>query len=81
MYTIITRNNCTYCDKAKDMLKNKRIPFTTYNVEEASSKWVLSLMVKADLKQVPQVFSTDGSLIGGFRELESLMQHVGSKEY
>jgi len=80
MYTIITRNNCKYCDKAKAMLKNKGISFTTYNVEEASSRWVLSLMKEASIKTVPQVFATDGGLIGGYRDLESLMEFVGGDQ-
>jgi len=81
MYTMITRNNCKYCDKAKAMLKNKGINFTIYNVEEASSRWVLSLMKEAGIKTVPQTFATDGSLIGGYRELESLVEFVGGTEY
>ena len=81
MYTMITRNNCKYCDKAKAMLKSKGINFTTYNVEETSSRWVLSLMKAASIKTVPQIFSTDGSLIGGYRDLEDKMEFVGGKEY
>jgi glutaredoxin len=81
MYTIITRNNCKYCDKAKTMLADKKIQYVTYNIEETSSKWLLSLMVKANLKHVPQVFASDGGDIGGFRELESKMTFIGNKEY
>ena len=81
MYTMITRNDCKYGDKAKAMLKEKGINFTTYNVEEASSRWVLSLMKEANIKTVPQVFSTDGSLIGGYRDLETKMDFLGGKEY
>ena len=81
MYTVITRNDCKYCDKAKAMLNDKRIPYVTYNIEETSSKWLLSLMVKSNLKHVPQVFANDGSHIGGFRELESKMTFIGKKEY
>tara|TARA_R110001632_G_scaffold70432_1_gene164047 strand:+ start:37 stop:285 length:249 start_codon:yes stop_codon:yes gene_type:complete len=82
MYTIITRNNCKYCDKAKAMLDLDKIPYTTYNVEEPSSRWVLSLMKEANIKTVPQVFATDGNLIGGFRELETLMGFINiGKEY
>ena len=32
MYTIITRNNCKYCDKAKALLKDRGINYTTYNI-------------------------------------------------
>jgi glutaredoxin len=81
MYTIITRNNCKYCDMAKTMLKNHGINFTTYNIEEASSKWVLSLLKEASIKTVPQVFATDGSFIGGYRDLETKMEYVSKKEY
>tara|TARA_R110002124_G_scaffold102428_1_gene250561 strand:+ start:1114 stop:1359 length:246 start_codon:yes stop_codon:yes gene_type:complete len=81
MYTIITRNNCNYCDKAKALLKDRGINYTTYNIEEGSSKWVLSLMKEASIKTVPQVFATNGSLIGGYRELESLSEFISKKEY
>jgi glutaredoxin len=81
MYTMITRNNCKYCDKAKALLKSKNINFTTYNVEEGSSKWVLSLMKEANIKTVPQIFASNGSLVGGYRDLESLVEFIGGKEY
>ena len=81
MYTIITRNNCKYCDKAKALLKTNGINFTTYNIEEGSSKWILSLMLKADIKTVPQVFASSGNLIGGYSELSELMESINPKEY
>jgi glutaredoxin len=81
MYTMITRNDCKYCDKAKALLKSKNINFTTYNVEEGSSKWVLSLMKEANIKTVPQIFASNGSLVGGYRDLESLVEFIGGKEY
>lgn len=79
MYTVITRNNCKYCDKAKAMLDLDKIPYVTYNVEEPSSRWVLSLMKEANIKTVPQVFAHDGNLVGGFRELETLMGFINNK--
>ena len=81
MYTIITRNNCNYCDKAKALLKDRGINYTTYNIEEGSSKWVLSLMKEANIKTVPQIFASNGSLVGGYRDLESLVEFIGGKEY
>ena len=81
MYTMITRNDCKYCDKAKALLKSKNIHFTTYNIEEGSSKWVLSLMKEANIKTVPQIFASNGSLVGGYRDLESLVDFIGGKEY
>lgn len=81
MYTIITRDDCKYCDKVKDMLNLDKIPYVTYNIEEFSSRWVLSLMKEAKIMTVPQVFATDGGLIGGWRELESLMKFISKEEY
>lgn len=80
MYTVITRNDCKYCDKAKAMLDMDKIPYVTYNVEEPSSRWVLSLMKEANIKTVPQIFAHDGSLIGGFRELETKMDFISPKK-
>jgi glutaredoxin len=80
MYTIITRNNCKYCDLAKVAMKTAGFSFTTYNIEEGSSKWVLSLLKEANIKTVPQVFATDGKLIGGWRELEHLLDYTGVKK-
>ena len=80
MYTIITRDDCKYCDKVKDMLNLDKIPYVTYNIEEFSSRWVLSLMKEAKIMTVPQVFATDGGLIGGFRELEEFMGFISKAE-
>lgn len=79
MYTIITRNDCKYCDKAKDMLDLDKINYVVFNIESPTNKWVLSLMKEANIKTVPQVFATDGSLIGGFRELETKMGFINNK--
>ena len=81
MYTMITRHDCKYCDKSKKMLDQEGIPYVVYNIENRASKWVLTLMKAAGIKTVPQTFSTDGNLVGGFRELETLMGTLSEKEY
>ena len=79
MYTIITRNDCKYCDKVKDMLDLDKVNYVVFNIESPTNKWVLSLMKEANIKTVPQIFSVDGNLIGGFRELETLMGFINNK--
>lgn len=69
MWVIIARNNCQFCEDAKTFLKGKGIYYTTYNVQERSSKWVLSLIKKAGLTTVPQIFDNEGNHIGGYIEL------------
>ena len=74
MYTIITRDQCNFCDVAKAMLKTKGFPYVEYNVQSASSRWVLTLLKKTDLTTVPQVFDSKGDLIGGCTELKDKLK-------
>ena len=70
MYTVITRNQCNFCDTAKALLKGAGQGYAEYNVQSDSSKWVLTLMKQAGLKTVPQIFSSSGTHIGGYTELQ-----------
>ena len=74
MYTIITRDKCNFCDAAKAMLKGSGFPYTEYNVQSQSSRWVLSLVKKAGLTTVPQIFDPSGNYIGGYTELKAKME-------
>ena len=69
MYVVITRDQCNFCDQAKALLKGANLPYTEYNVQSGSSKWLLTLMKKADMRTVPQVFKPDGTHVGGYTEL------------
>jgi len=80
MYTVITRNQCNFCDTAKALLKGAGQGYTEYNVQSDSSKWVLTLMRQAGLKTVPQIFSSDGTHIGGYTELKQLIGNVEGSE-
>ena len=81
MYTIITRNQCNFCDSAKALLEGASLPYTTYNVQTSSSKWVLSLLKMTDLTTVPQIFKPDGTHIGGYTELKELLDVSSKKEF
>ena len=70
MYTIISREQCNFCDLAKVMMANKGIGYVEYNVHSTSSKWVLTLLKKTNLTTVPQIFDESGKLIGGYTELK-----------
>ena len=79
MYTIITRDQCNFCDSAKGLLKEAKQGYTEYNVQSDSSRWVLSLIKQAGHKTVPQIFSSDGTYIGGYTELKQLMGKIESE--
>jgi glutaredoxin len=81
MYTIITRDQCNFCDTAKALLKGANLPYTEYNVQSPSSKWVLSLLKMTPLTTVPQIFKPDGTHIGGYTELKELLDGSSTKEF
>ena len=70
MWIVITRDQCNFCDTAKALLKGKGYSYTEYNVQSPSSKWILTLIKKANMTTVPQIFAPDGTHIGGYTELK-----------
>ena len=73
MYTIITRDNCSFCDMAKTMLRDSNVAYTEYNVQSGSSQWVLTLIKQAKHTTVPQIFASDGCHLGGYAELKNFI--------
>ena len=67
MYTVITRDNCPYCVKAKEALSGASLAYQEYNVQH--DKWMLTLIKQAGHKTVPQIYSPTGDYIGGYTEL------------
>ena len=50
MYTVISRNQCVFCDKAKALLNTNHIGYVEYNIQSPSSKWLLHLFKEANIK-------------------------------
>ena len=73
MYTMITRDQCNFCDAVKALLKGANLPYTEYNVQSPSSKWVLTLLKQANHRTVPQIFNHEGDHIGGYTELKQVL--------
>ena len=81
MYVIITRDQCNFCDDAKALLKGNGLPYTEYNIQTASSKWLLYLLKRSSITTVPQIFNTKGTYIGGYTELKEWLDDKGQKEF
>jgi glutaredoxin len=79
MYTIITRDNCNFCGEAKALLIASKQGYKEYNIQSDSSSWVLTLIKQAGHNSVPQIFSSDGTHIGGYSELKRLMGKIESE--
>jgi len=73
MWIVSSTDRCTYCTKAKELLRKHGLPYTEYNMTSSSSRWVLTLLNLAQLKTVPQVFNMNGTHVGGYTELKEYL--------
>ena len=68
MYIVLGRPECPFCDKAKELLEAKNLPFVYVDVLDPSqSSWVKWLKAN-DIKTVPQVFKL---MPGGYENLKA----------
>lgn len=67
-----SKYNCTYCDQAKALLKQKGIPFEERKIGDGYSREDL-LEAVPTARTVPQIF-LDNTLIGGYTELRQHLQ-------
>jgi glutaredoxin len=71
MFTVYTKDNCTYCDQAKNLLQSKGLPFQTLKLgEHVTRDELLKLIPTA--RTMPQIVKDD-VVIGGFKELRELL--------
>lgn len=85
MWTILSRPNCPWCDKAAELIheRDEEAFIQYYDVTKEENKWLRYLMLKAGTPTVPQVFDTEGQYIGGHTELVNHFfkgQYSGSTE-
>jgi len=70
MFYIITREDCLWCDRAKEALNNRGEPYEAFLYTEHAM--VRKLMIKSGIKTVPQIWYDD-QYIGGCTELFSYL--------
>lgn len=78
MYVIISRDQCNFCDTAKELMKVHGINYVEYNIQSTSSQWLLHLLKRSSITTVPQIFNSAGSHIGGYTELKEYLEHETS---
>jgi glutaredoxin len=72
MFTVYTKDNCTYCDQAKQLLTSKGIPYIAIKVGEGISREELLAKIPS-ARTMPQIVKSDDTsslYIGGFMELK-----------
>lgn len=67
-----SKNQCPFCDQAKNLLRSKNIEFEERNV---SKDWTKEQLLEAvpTARTLPQIF-LDDNYIGGFTELRKHLQ-------
>lgn len=66
MYYMISKPDCTWCDKVKELFKQQNEDVVVYDYQE--HPMIVKLMFEAALKTVPQVWY-NGTHIGGYEDL------------
>jgi glutaredoxin len=66
--------NCSYCDQAKALLKQKGIVFEERKIGDGYTREEL-LEAVPTARTVPQIF-LDEELVGGFTELKKRLENV-----
>ena len=69
--TVYTKNLCSFCSAAKQLLKSKNFPFDEVNME-GDQELMIKIMKQSGQRTVPQIFVGDVS-VGGYRELTTAM--------
>lgn len=72
--TIWSKDNCAFCDRAKDLLRNKGIQFEERNI--SNGEWTREQLMESipHARTVPQIY-LDDEYVGGFNELRQRLAY------
>ena len=78
--TIYSKNNCVYCTKAKNLVKNLGLDYTEKRLEEFESVEKMLEDIGKPVRQMPQI-KIDGKLIGGYNQLVEHFESQGKVNF
>ena len=67
---VYTWSNCPYCVRAKNLLKQKGVPFEEINLDGKDAEFE-ALKAKTGWRTVPQIFIGE-KMVGGFTDIADL---------
>lgn len=71
---VYSKDGCSYCVKAKQLLNNKKIGFTEHKLgENGIDRAFIQTKAGKPVSTVPQIF-IDDKHIGGYTELEAYLR-------
>lgn len=77
MFEVYGRDNCTFCDQAKELLKDKGLEYKYVDVSNSVEQFKVKMKTEhgITIKTVPQI-TVDGKYVGGFESLQSFLEKV-----
>lgn len=76
MWTIISQTNCPFCISAAKELDKEGVDYQVLDITDQENYWVRSLLSRAELTTVPQIFNDKGIRVGGYQQLTSYFNNV-----
>lgn len=73
MFSVYTRDGCSFCEKAKNLLNQNNLQYTEYSIgknilrEEVLQKF-------PGIKMLPIIVDVNGTLVGGYEDLVTHLQ-------
>ena len=78
--TIYSKNNCVYCTKANNLVKNLGLDYTEKRLEEFESVEKMLEDIGKQVRQMPQI-KIDDELIGGYNQLVEHFEKQGKVNF
>lgn len=67
-YLVYSKEDCTYCEKLKNLLKENNIPYIEKKYQKDFTREEFQNMFKEYTKTFPKVIKPDGKVIGGYED-------------
>ena len=77
---VYSKNNCTYCDKAKALLRGLKLSYTEKKMESFDSVDAMLEDIGKKVRSMPQIKLND-ELIGGYNQLIEHFVNEGKVDY
>ena len=77
---IYSKNNCTYCNKAKHLVKTLGYEYTEKKMEEFDSPEAMLEDIGKQVRTMPQI-KIDDKLVGGYNQLVEYFADMGKVNF
>jgi len=77
---IYSKQNCTFCNKAKHLVKSLGYEYTEKKMEEFDSPQAMLEDIGKQVRTMPQI-KIDGQLIGGYNQLVEHFADMGKVNF